>query len=120
MDTKNELQPPAPVDLRMAIKNPLISRRRVGIWQVLTMKEPLFSTTPFVGWMKPIPFTLLGRFMWDVYSLNPVLTTLYMLTMMWSGIRSGVALNMSGNLLMVVSTVLMYPKFTVSNFLSRT
>jgi len=86
--------------------DPSISHRRIGIWEVITMKEPLSSNiASLLDWIRPVPISLIHRFLHDIYSLNPMFMTIYMVTKMWGGIRSGIALNVSGNLLMVVGVV---------------
>lgn len=87
------------------ITDPSISRERIGIWQLITMREPLSSKIIGFHWIRPVPFTLVYRFLRDIHSINPLLMMIFMLTRIWDGMQFGVTLNASGNLLMVVRAV---------------
>jgi hypothetical protein len=106
MGNKNEIKtdPTTPARRKpFDITDPSFTRTRSGIWQVITMKEPLSAKIPGMNGIKPVPFALIHRFLRDVYMLNPLFMTVYMVTKMWAGMQAGITLNVSGNLLMVVS-----------------
>lgn len=88
------------------ITDPSISQRRIGIWEFITMKEPLSSKIPGLHWIRPVSLTLIHRFLQDVYSLHPLFMMIFVITKIWNGMRSGIALNVSGNLLMIVSDLI--------------
>lgn len=96
------------------ITDPSISRRRIGIWEFITMKEPLSSKIPGLHWIRPVSLTLIHRFLQDVYSLHPLFMMIFVITKIWNGMRSGIALNVSGNLLMIIETCIREEKADVN------
>ncbi|KAG6811286.1 hypothetical protein H0H92_008153 [Tricholoma furcatifolium] len=75
--------------------SPEIVTQNFGIWKIMTLKRSSFLHGP-VTWMDWDKYTSalphVRRLLWDVYSLNPPLILLYLVSRLWQGIEPGISM----------------------------
>ncbi|KAG6811288.1 hypothetical protein H0H92_008155 [Tricholoma furcatifolium] len=77
------------------ISSPTIVTQKFGIWKIMTLGRSSFLHGPviWVDWDKYTSALPHVRcLLWDVYSLNPPLILLYLVSRMWQGIEPGISM----------------------------
>ncbi|KAK0231574.1 P-loop containing nucleoside triphosphate hydrolase protein [Armillaria fumosa] len=84
---------------------------QLGIWKVVMAKSPMNHLDISKRWNRiasTVPF--LKRLAIDVYTLDPCLSVLYVLTRIWWGVESAVSLYLSSRLLKTIEACLLEGK----------
>ncbi|KAG6825641.1 hypothetical protein H0H92_002973, partial [Tricholoma furcatifolium] len=81
--------------------SPTIVTQNFGVWKIMTLRRSSFLHGPvlWTNWDKytsALPHV--RRLLWDVYSLNPPLVLLYLVSRMWQGIEPGISMYASSQL----------------------
>ncbi|KAK0490254.1 P-loop containing nucleoside triphosphate hydrolase protein [Armillaria novae-zelandiae] len=84
---------------------------QLGIWKVLVAKSPMNPLDISKRWNRVTSsFHFLKRLAIDVYTLDPCLSVLYVLTKIWWGLESALSLYLSSRLLKTIEACLLEGK----------